>query len=202
MKFLKNFVFDIGNVLLSFKPREYLEEKIPDEKQRKEFYKEVFLSKGWEQLDRGTVSKDEVIENIYERKPHLKPLMETVFKGWEDLLKPIDGTVEILETLVENGYKAYALSNFHREAFQRAYDTYQFMELFKGLVISAHVNYLKPEPEIFQYLIKRYELDPLESLFIDDTRENIITAAEIGFQTFHFTNSGELKFYLQNRGIL
>ncbi|WP_343216122.1 hypothetical protein [Clostridium mobile] len=44
---IKTIIFDLGNVLLNFKPIEYLSSKIPDEIKVQEVYKEIFLSEEW-----------------------------------------------------------------------------------------------------------------------------------------------------------
>jgi len=49
-------VFDIGNVLLSFKPLEFLNNRYDDEKLVNILYKEIFRSKEWLMLDRGTLT--------------------------------------------------------------------------------------------------------------------------------------------------
>ena len=54
--------------------------------------------------------------------------------------------------------------------------------LLSGYILSSEVGVVKPELEIYQKLLKKYSLDPTESVFIDDIQANLYTAAELGFE--------------------
>ncbi|EFX52320.1 hypothetical protein HMPREF9422_1460, partial [Streptococcus cristatus ATCC 51100] len=56
---------------------------------------------------------------------------------------------------------------------------------------SSEVGVVKPELEIYQKLLKKYSLDPTESVFIDDIQANLDTAAELGFETILSTSESE-----------
>ena len=47
----------------------------------------------------------------------------------------------------------------------------------------------KPEPEIYQYLFRTYDLKPEECFFIDDLEKNIRAAKEAGMDGIIFTGS-------------
>ena len=60
-----------------------------------------------------------------------------------------------------------------------------------GYILSSEVGVVKPEAEIYQKLLKKYGLDPVESVFIDDIQANLDTAAELGFETILSTSETE-----------
>ena len=60
--------------------------------------------------------------------------------------------------------------------------------LLSGYILSSEVGVVKPESEIYQKLLKKYNLDPVESVFIDDIQANLDTAAELGFETILSTS--------------
>jgi len=95
--------------------------------------------------------------------------------------------------VLKKSFKLYALSNYGRIYFEMVRERYDFFELFDGMVISSHVGYLKPEKEIYLELIRRYKIVPEESLFIDDTPENVKTAREIGFRAVRLEKPSKLK---------
>lgn len=64
---IKNVVFDIGNVLLSFDPRNYLIEKFNDEIKAHKILDIIFKSDEWLMLDRGTITEKEAIRILSER---------------------------------------------------------------------------------------------------------------------------------------
>ena len=158
----KNIIFDLGNVLLDFNPREYLKSKISDEK-LEEVFKAIFSSEEWVMLDRGTITEKEAINNIINRNSTYINEINLAFDNWYDLLKPIEETVEILMSLKENGYKIYYLSNFHELAFGEVTKKNKFFELFDGGVVSYVEKLIKPEEDIYKLILERYKLNPNES---------------------------------------
>jgi GTP-binding protein len=57
---------------------------------------------------------------------------------------------------------------------------FKLKEIFDGGLCSFEVNVAKPDPEIFEILLESYDLNPENSLFIDDNIENVKTALELG----------------------
>lgn len=188
LKDIKNVVFDIGRVLVSFEPLEYLN-KTYEEDLSNFLFKEVFSSKEWLELDRGTISPLEAIEMISartENKKEYKKYIGEVINGFSVILRPIKSSVGAVKLLKDRGYKLYLLSNFHKDAFDQIVKENDFFNLFEGGIISSDHKFLKPEKEIYELLIKNYDLTPEQTLFIDDTLKNIEVAEEIGFNTIHF----------------
>lgn len=183
---IKNVIFDIGNVLLEFKPLDYLKRTFNDDNLEKFLYKEVFQCKEWLHLDRGILTQDEVIKVISLRNPMQEVHIKKCMDNWIDILSPIEGTVKILNELNEKGYKLYLLSNFHSLAFETVYSRYDFFKYFDGGIISYKENLLKPESEIYTKLLDTYNLNAEECLFIDDTLVNIEAARRLGINTVHF----------------
>ena len=62
-----------------------------------------------------------------------------------------------------------------------------FLSEMDGGVFSYLVGAIKPEPEIYQILVDRYQLTPERCIFIDDREANLASAREIGFQTILFS---------------
>lgn len=183
---IKNVIFDIGNVLLEFKPLDYLKRTFNDDNLEKFLYKEVFQCKEWLHLDRGILTQDEAIKIICLRNPMQEVHIKKCMDNWIDILSPIEGTVKILNELKEKGYKLYLLSNFHSLAFETVYSRYDFFKYFDGGIISYKENLLKPESEIYTKLLDTYNLNAEECLFIDDTLVNIEAASRLGINTVHF----------------
>lgn len=197
---IKNIVFDLGNVLISFQPDTYLFRRFNNQEIIKELYQKVFGSQDWVELDRGTITEKEVIEKFCRLYPQLADSIKSIFADWGEILIPIEGTVDLLNRLAKQEYNLYVLSNFHLEAFKRI-SSLDFFEHFDGTVISAKINYIKPEPEIYQHLLKEFRLIPGETVFIDDVAENIKGAAALGIETIHFKDPLQLEKELKIMGI-
>ena len=184
-----NVVFDIGNVLLSFQPYEYLRGLSFTEEQVELYAKIIFGSSLWLELDRGITNEQEVVAKLTASYPEHAAGIRTVFAHWYTMLTPLEDSIELLTELKDEDYDLYALSNFHREAFHYVRSKYLWFDLFDGMVISYEVNAIKPEPEIYQALIDRYGIDPQESVFIDDVWANLVGADAFGFHTIQFTST-------------
>jgi 2-haloacid dehalogenase len=96
----------------------------------------------------------------------------------------------------------YGLTNWSAETLPLAQAKYDFFDLLDGIVVSGAEKIIKPDPALYHILIDRYQIDPRETLFIDDNPENIQTAKQLGFQTLHFTPQINLEQELKNRGII
>lgn len=54
---------------------------------------------------------------------------------------------------------------------------------FDGALTSFEAKVMKPDERIFRYAIERFDIKPAETLFLDDSQDNIDAAASLGFQT-------------------
>ena len=199
---IKNIIFDLGNVLLNFKPMVYVNSKIPDKEKSKQIYKEIFESYEWAMLDRGVITEEEAINIFCNRNMEDSKSIRLVMDNWYQLLTPIEGTIEILRVLNSAGYKNYVLSNYQLLAFQNVTKRFDFFSCFDGGIISYKEKLLKPEKDIYDKLIKKYNIDPKESIFIDDTKENVESAKLLGFKTILFTDSIDLREKLAEYNVL
>jgi putative hydrolase of the HAD superfamily len=69
-------------------------------------------------------------------------------------------------------------------------------DLFDKCYYSYEMGAVKPNPEIFELLLKDAKLKPDECLFLDDGQKNIDTANMLGFKTYHVTPGQSLDFLL------
>ncbi len=190
---IKNIIFDLGNVLLNFKPLEYLNTKISDLEKVQQIYEEVFRSDEWLMLDRGSITEQEAINKICSRNTEDGELIKLVMHNWYLLLTPIKDTVKVLKELKGLKYKNYLLSNFHLLAYEDVTKRYDFFKYFDGGIVSYKEKLMKPEKDIYKKLIETFKIHPKESIFIDDTEENTVVATKLGFESILFTNSLDLR---------
>lgn len=178
---MKNVVFDLGRVVFAQDPAKSTAEF-------KQFFSYVSLTpmpQFWTDYDMGVLSFDQVAEELAAYrgvKPEFAREMITIAIGKQETIRP---TEKLIDELKAAGYKLYVLSNMSREFidFLRKQKVY---ENFDGDVVSCEVGIVKPMPEIYDLLIERFDLDPAETIFIDDRKENVDAAAAKGIATFHF----------------
>lgn len=197
----KNIIFDLGNVLLNFNSEEYLKTKIIEDDKVSEVHKEIFKSKEWIMLDRGTITEEEAINILVKNSNQNGDLIRLAFENWYELLTPIEDSVMILKKLKNAKYKVYFLSNFHMLAFEYITKKYDFFNFFDGGIVSYREKLLKPEEEIYKRVIEEYQLNPVESIFIDDVQANIEGARKLDFETILFKSSKDLTEELRRYNI-
>lgn len=96
--------------------------------------------------------------------------------------------VEYIKRLRRAGYRTALLSNFGDNARRLWTEVYPFIEYFDGVIISAEVGLMKPDPKIYHLALESAGVKPEEALFIDDFIENIEGARAVGLSTIHFTD--------------
>ena len=134
--------------------------------------------------------------------PQYAHLFQAYHDHWKDSIgDAFIGTVKILKRLKRVDYPLFGLSNWSAETFPFAREKYDFFDLFDDMVISAHVGFVKPEPEIYNLVLEKIGKPARECLFIDDSLANIEQAKQMGFVTIHFTSPEQLEDELTHMGI-
>lgn len=101
-----------------------------------------------------------------------------------------DYTYSLLKDLKEKGYKLYYLSNWGRASFEltKKKGVFDFIKYFDGGIISYQVGLKKPQKEIYELLLDKYNIDPNKALFFDDTSENVNAAKKLGIHGIKFNS--------------
>ena len=199
----KAIIFDLGNVLIDWNPAYVFDKLIEDEERRKYFFANICTSEWNEEQDAGRAIATATKE-LSEKHPEWKQEIEAYYSQWTDMLGgPIQGTVDIFRQMKETGrYKFYALTNWSAELFPIALERYDFLHWFDGRVVSGEEKLRKPAPEFYQILLDRYNLQPQETLFIDDNLRNVKAAEELGINCIHYQSPEQLKNELQQLNML
>jgi putative hydrolase of the HAD superfamily len=184
---IKNIVFDLGNVLISFRPSEYFDKKNYPGAIKSTILTDIFGSKEWLMLDNGDITTLQAIDAIAKSSSLKKEEIVHIFNLRTDLMFPLDINVRLLPELKKRGYGLYFLSNFPLDIFEEVHTGYFFFRYFDGGLISAEARSSKPDPGIYKILMEKYSLIPNECLFIDDIEKNVKTAESIGMKGI-FTN--------------
>lgn len=198
----RNIIFDLGNVLITFNPIEFLTQLLNDDEKAGLCYSLIIQSPEWRELDRGKISVEQAKSNYIERQPALRDAVELFFQHWLSMFQPIEETVAILDDLRAAGYRLYVLSNIIRESYEDLRARLTFWDRFEGVVVSYALKTAKPEPAIYHYLLDHYHLNPNECLFIDDMEPNVAGALAVGIPAVRFHSVEDLRRILRERGIL
>lgn len=198
---IKNIIFDLGNVLIRFKPEEFVNKNIKKE-YREKFFNAVFKGQEWADLDRGVLEYSDAVKIFSEKIPECSSEIKKLFDNYIlDVLEPIEKNIEIMKSL-KGKYKLFVLSNFHYPAFDYIFKNWEFFKYFDGKVVSGHCKLLKPEKKIYELLCLTYSLKPNECVFIDDTKANIEAAEEFGINGIHLTDINILEEKLKENNLI
>ena len=187
---IKNLILDMGNVLIEFRPDRFIADLgIIDPEHRLLLLREIFQSSEWAALDHGSMDEAEALHRICTRLPEeLWSMAERLVFHWNEPLHPIPGMAELVRDCKAAGMGVYLLSN--ASARHKEYWPYvPGSEYFDGLVVSANLKMVKPDPEIYLHVLRTFGLKADECLFVDDMLYNVTGAEAVGIPGFHFQNN-------------
>jgi 2-haloacid dehalogenase len=200
---INTIIFDLGAVLIDWNPRYMYRTLFSDEGEMEKFLADITTSDWNEEQDAGR-SLQEATEILVSKFPEHEQLIRAFYGRWDEMLgEAFHDTVEIFRQLKESGkYKIYALTNWSAETFPVAFERFEFLKWFDGIVVSGAEKMRKPTPEFYHILLNRYNVIAEEALFIDDNYRNILAAEKLGIQCIHFTSAEQLEDELNKIGII
>jgi 2-haloacid dehalogenase len=198
----KAIVFDLGNVLINWNPRNLYRKLFTDTAEMEHFLTHVCSAEWNLEQDRGRSWAD-AVKLLCAQHPTQAELIAAYATRWEEMLDgPIQGTVEILRELKIAERPLYGLTNWSAETFPVARLRFEFLDWFDGIVVSGNVKLVKPDARIYRHLLDSYGLTATETVFIDDSRANVEGANAVGLTGLHFTSPAALRRDLTALGVL
>lgn len=187
---MKNIVFDLGGVVVDWSPERLMQEYTGDPEMPVALFKKGFFQEYWPDYDRGRIDQTGIVREMSAFSGRNYAECWDFVEYVKHSLKDIPATVELIRELSDGGYRLFCLSNMSVEFYDYLKDRPVF-GYFEGQIISALEHVIKPEKEIFEVLMDRYEVVAEESLFIDDLETNLQPARELGFHTVHFADKAK-----------
>jgi 2-haloacid dehalogenase len=195
-------LFDLGGVLVDWNPRHLYRRLFADERVMEEFLSAICTQEWNEEQDLGRPFA-EGVRLLVERHPHHATEIRAYDASWHEMLGgPIAGSVVLLDELRRRGVPLFALTNWSAEKFPVGRARFGFFDWFAGIVVSGEEGVKKPDPRIFDLAIRRFGLDPGQTLFVDDSAINAAAAAALGFRAHRFVDAQGLRAALVAHGLL
>lgn len=186
----KSIIFDLGGVLLNINYHKTLEAfKELGYEDFEKMYSQYTADALFEDLETGKISADDFYSKILKGKESAITRPQVTF-AWNNML--LNFRIKSLEFLKElaKQYDLYLLSNtneIHLNAFEKLLKMETGMasldHLFTKAYYSHRINLRKPNDTIFEFVLKDAGIKAEETLFIDDSWNNIEAAKALGFKT-------------------
>lgn len=130
-------------------------------------------------------------------------------KGWgEDYIRTLKASVgadteiyALIEQLKKNGMRVGLLSNIN-DRYTKLIRDFGFYEPFEPCLLSCEIGLEKPNPKVYELLLKTMDVAAPDVIFIDDKEENVDAAKKMGIDAILFKSEPQLKGELIKRGVL
>lgn len=199
---IRNIIFDMGNVLVNYEPKEYIGQ-FADDQDIEILYNIIFNSIEWLQLDRGSISEEDAKSIFYSKLPRrLHPAIYEILENWHENLHEKNEMFYLVKQLKSCGYNIYLLSNTSKRFYHYS-KKIPALRYFDGTIISADELLLKPDLAIYKRLLDKYDLKPEQCFFIDDHVPNVEAAVFLGMRGFVYKNNiKNLRYELAKEKLL
>ncbi|MET0607004.1 MAG: HAD family phosphatase [Beijerinckiaceae bacterium] len=186
-------VFDVGNVLINWDPRHLYRKMFADQSEMERFLATVCTDDWNLEQDRGRSFAD-AVNLLLPAFPQYAEQIRAYDLRWPEMIPgAIDDTVELLKTLRAACLRVFAITNFNQDKFALAQKRFPFLTIFDDVVVSGEERLLKPDPAIYEVLLRRQRLDPSDCAFIDDSEKNIAAARAVGMHAIHFRTPAQAR---------
>ncbi|TDG36548.1 HAD family phosphatase [Pedobacter changchengzhani] len=211
MRGIKNIIFDYGNVIFEI-----------DFKRTQQAFKQLgilnidtfFAHLGhnplFDDFETGSISPAEFRNGIRKAANNLQLTDQQIDDAWNSLLVGTTSDNHNVLLKAKQRYRTFLLSNnneihydwiinYLKTAFKiNNYDAY-----FEKAYFSQHMKLRKPNTNIFEQVLKENNLNPAETLFIDDSPQHIEGAKKVGLNTLLMTEKpDQLESFLIANHIL
>lgn len=195
---IRNLVFDYGGVVVNVHAamvrRAFMDLRVPRWKQLLYYHRIKRLKNDY--ID-GVRPTEEVLDEIHRlcgRSVTRDQLTKVLGLLAGDL--PPERLRRIIE--LERKYQVYVLSNINAPLWQTCVQQLEILGLdvsdcFDGTFLSFEMGVAKPDEEIYRQMIAQTGMDPAETLYFDDRKDNIATGLRLGFQA-HLVQSNHLEW--------
>jgi len=183
---IKNIVFDFGDIFINLDKKLFAEElqKLHISQESEEMLPIL------QQYEMGLVSTDKLLTFFEER---LSISEDKLKRAWNSILLDFPKErLRFIQNLSESKkYRLFLLSNtndLHISWIQQNWGMEQynaFKICFEQFYLSHEINLRKPNNNIYEFVLTSNDLEPKETLFIDDTKENTDAAKALGIHIWN-----------------
>ncbi|WP_336988386.1 HAD family phosphatase [Aeromonas hydrophila] len=194
-------IFDLGRVVVSWDPVDIVR-SVRGAYEAEQLAERLFNHPDWLEVDRGTLSLHTMARQAEHRTGLSAAENLAILQAVPASLVPDPAMLSLIESLHGAGHTLYALSNMGHASIDWLEQHQPFWRFFSGKVVSARVRMMKPEPDIYRYLLVSFDLQAEQCLFIDDCPANVTAAQALGIGGLVFTDAYSCRQQLVAQGYL
>lgn len=180
-------IFDIGNVLMDFRWKDYMHTLFGDNVLLiQTINKGIWHNGCWAAMDKGEMDGAATLQRAVAFAPQYEKEIRKTLENVAQAFHKCEYAIPWIRELKGMGFNVYYLSNYSEFSITANPDVLDFIPFMDGGVFSYEVKSVKPEPEIYDCLCRKYNLKPEECFFTDDVPENVKGAQACGFHGLVF----------------
>lgn len=187
---IKNIIFDIGGIILEWGNNPLIELLNKTDYEVNKICKIIYGDSRFKECILGNLSQFEYMKQLMNENPVYSYDIEKILseKYQEKALPVIKENLEKIYELKNKEYKIYFLSNITDVSYNYLNDKLNILNMVDGGVYSCKEHLKKPSKEIFDTLIKRFDLNKEETIFFDDSPKNVKAGNEYGVKSYVFNS--------------
>ena len=182
-------IFDIGGVLVDYNEINFFKQFGYDDAMCERLVRASMRSSAWKEYDLGNLSDDEIVDLFIRNDPEIREDLIRCFQNHHGIVSRREQAIPWILRMKEKGMRVLILSNYSHRAILDCWADMDFLAEVDGGVMSFKDHVIKPYPEIYELILKRYGLKPEECVFIDDTEANLEVPRKMGMKTIHYRSS-------------
>jgi len=193
-------LFDLGGVLVTWKGVEGLRD-FSNGRMTLEEARLFWLNSKWvREFERGQCDVSEFVAGFVDELDFTvtDDQIREAFLTWDR--GPMPGALDLLSQL-RGRYRLACLSNNEEVHWNRLKQLHQADSYFDKCYLSHEIGMIKPDPDVYEYVIEDIGLEPSVILFFDDNPECVASARQSGMQACLARGVGEVKDILRSREI-
>lgn len=192
---MKAILCDLGGVLLTVNFGLAME-RLRNESglSKQELETRIFSSGIKEKFDLGLISSLDFYKQIITREEISFSYFQSI---WSEIFTENQELINYL-SLYTKSCRLYIASNTDPLHYAFLSNNYPWFSLFNGFGLSFRLNIAKPSPEFYIKLCREFVINYHDVLFIDDLKDNVEAAEELGIKSHLFIDLAGLKLFVEN----
>ncbi len=200
-----NIVFDFGNVLFEWNPERLVTEHfpvaLPSGFVPAQLVDRLVNHQDWLDFDLGFIDSRELSQRSASRLDVDANALQTFVDRIPHVLPLIEPTVKHMQALVGSRHRVFYLSNMPAAFADVLEARCPWIARFEAGIFSGRVKLSKPDPAIYAAAEAAFQLDPDDTLFLDDVSHNVEAARDRGWKAEIITGPQSTSDALQKHGI-